>query len=330
MFGMRRREFIWLLGGAAAVLPLAARAQQPAMPVMGFLASASADGYAWVLPPLREGLSAAGYVEGRNLTVEYRWADDQYDRLPALAAELARRPVAVIFATGGVVSAVAAKSATTTVPIVFVHGSDPIRYGLVASFNLPGGNLTGLTFHNSALGPKRVGLLRDIVPKAKVIALLVNPNNPNAVPDSKDMQEAGRSIDVTIEVIHAGNERELDDAFPKIVQLGAHALIVHIDPLFVGKDKQIVALAAKYAVPTMYPTPKYSLLGGLISYGTNPAEGYRLAAGYVGRILKGEKPADLPILQPTKFDLVLNLKTAKSLGLKIPESFVLLADELIE
>jgi putative tryptophan/tyrosine transport system substrate-binding protein len=327
---MRRRDFVTLLGGATVAWPFGARAQQSAMPVMGFLASASADGYAWVLPPLREGLSAAGYVEGRNLTVEYRWADDQYDRLPALAAELARRPVAVIFATGGVVSAVAAKSATTTVPIVFVHGSDPIQYGLVASFNRPGGNVTGLTFHNSALGPKRVGLLRDVVPKAKVIALLVNANNPNAVPDSKDMQDAGRSIDVTIEVVHAGNERELDGAFAKIVQLGGHALIVHIDPLFMGKDKQIVALAAKYAVPTMYPTPNYSLLGGLISYGTNPADGYRLAASYVGRILKGEKPADLPILQPTKFDLVLNLKTAKSLGLKIPDSFVLLADELIE
>jgi putative ABC transport system substrate-binding protein len=300
------------------------------MPVMGFLASASADGYAWVLPPLREGLAAAGYVEGRNLTIEYRWADDQYDRLPALAADLVRRPVAVIFATGGVVSAVAAKSATTTVPIVFVHGSDPIQYGLVASFNRPGGNVTGLTFHNSALGPKRVGLLRDVVPKATVIAVLVNPNNPNAVPDSKEMRDAGRSIDVKIEVVHAGNERELDSAFAKIVQLGADALIVHIDPLFVDNKKEIVALAAKYAVPTMYPHRQYTLLGGLISYGTNPADGYVLAGGYVGRILKGEKPADLPVLQPTKFDLGLNLKTAKSLGLKIPESFILLADELIE
>ena len=326
---MKRRTIIMLFGGAAA-WPIVARGQRAAMPVVGFLASASSDGYAWALPPLREGLAAAGYVEGRNLTIEYRWADEQYERLHALAADLVRHPVAVIFATGGVVSAVAAKSATTTVPIVFVHGSDPIQYGLVASFNRPGGNVTGFTFHNSALGPKRIGLLRDVVPNAKVIALLVNLNNPNAVPDSKEMQDAGRSIDLKIEVVHAGNDRELDGAFAKIAQLGAHALIVHIDPLFVDKDKQIVALAAQYAVPTIYPTPKYVSLGGLISYGTNPVDGYRLAAGYIGRILKGEKPADLPVLQPTKFDLVLNLKTAKSLGLKIPESFILLADELIE
>jgi putative ABC transport system substrate-binding protein len=298
--------------------------------VIGFLARASADGYAWVLPPLREGLAAAGYIEGRNLTIEYRWADDQYDRLPALAAELVRRPVAVIFVTGGVVSAIAAKSSTATLPIVFAHGSDPIRYGLVASFNRPGGNVTGVTFHNSTLGPKRIGLLREVVPKAAVIAVLVNPNNPNAIPDTKEMQDAGRSVGVRIEVIHAGSERGLDDAFAKIVQLGAGALIVHIDSVFVDNDKKVVALAAKYAVPTMYVTRQYVSIGGLMSYGTDTATGYRQAGSYVGRILRGEKPADLPVLQPTKFDLVVNLKTAKSLGLKIPESFLLLADEVIE
>jgi putative ABC transport system substrate-binding protein len=327
---MRRREFIRLLGGAGAAWPLAARAQQPAMPVMGFLASASADGYAWVLPPLREGLAAAGYVEGRNLTIEYRWADYQYDRLPALAADLVRRPVAAIFATGGVVSAIAAKSSTATVPIVFAQGSDPVQYGLVASLNRPGGNVTGVTFYNSALGPKRIGLLRETVPKAAVIALLVNPNNPNAVSDTKEMQDAGRSIGVKIEVVHAGSARELDDAFVKTRQLAADALIVHIDALFQANDRQVVALAAKYAVPTMYALRQFTALGGLMSYGTEPASAYRQAGVYVGRVLKGEKPAELPVLQPTKFDLVVNLKTAESLGLKIPESFVLLADEVIE
>jgi putative tryptophan/tyrosine transport system substrate-binding protein len=329
MSHVRRREFITLLGGAAA-WPLAARAQQPAMPVMGFLASASADGYAWALPPLREGLAAAGYVEGRNLTIEYRWADYQYDRLPALAADLVRRPVAVIFATGGVVSAIAAKSSTATVPIVFAQGSDPVQYGLVASLNRPGGNVTGATFYNSALGPKRIGLLREIVPNAAVIAVLVNPNNPNAVSDTKELQDAGRSIGVKIEVVHAGSVRELDDAFVKTRQLAADALIVHIDALFQANDKQVVALAAKYAVPTMYALRQFTRLGGLISYGTEPAGVYHQAGVYVGRILKGEKPAELPVLQPTKFDLVVNLKTAESLGLKIPESFVLLADEVIE
>jgi putative ABC transport system substrate-binding protein len=326
---LHRREFITLLGGAAA-WPLAARAQQQPMPVMGFLASASAEGYAYVLPWVREGLSLTGYVEGRNLAIEYRWADYQFDRLPELAANLVQRPVAVIFATGGVVSAIAAKSATTTIPIVFAQGSDPIRYGLVASLNRPGGNVTGVTFYNSALGPKRIGLLREVVPKATVFAVLVNPNNPNAIPDTAEMQEAGRSIGVTIEVVQADNDRDLDDAFAKAVQLRADALIVHIDALFQAHDKQVVALAAKYAIPTMYSTRQFTPLGGLISYGTEPADVYRQAGAYAGRVLRGEKPADLPVLQPTKFELVVNLRTAKALGLKIPESFLLLADEVIE
>jgi putative tryptophan/tyrosine transport system substrate-binding protein len=325
-----RREFITLLGGAAAAWPLAARAQQQPVPVMGFLASASAEGYAYVLPWVREGLSLTGYVEGRNLAIEYRWADYQFDRLPVLAANLVQRPVSVIFATGGVVSAIAAKSATTTIPIVFAQGSDPIRYGLVASLNRPGGNVTGVTFYNSALGPKRIGLLREVVPKAAVFAVLVNPNNPNAILDSAEMQEAGRSIGVTVEVVQAGNDRELDDAFAKAVQLRADALIVHIDALFQARDKQVVALAAKYAIPTMYSTRQFTPLGGLISYGTDPADVYRQAGTYAGRVLRGEKPAELPVLQPTKFELVVNLRTAKALGLKIPDSFLLLADEVIE
>jgi ABC-type uncharacterized transport system substrate-binding protein len=325
-----RRELLATLGGAAAAWPLAAYAQQPT-PVTGFLASASADGYAYVLPWVREGLSLTGYVEGRNLAIEYRWADYQFDRLPALAADLVKRPVAVIFATGGVVSAIAAKSATTTIPIVFAQGSDPIRYGLVAGLNRPGGNVTGVTFYNSALGPKRIGLLREVVPKATVIGVLINPNNPSAIPDTmEEMQDAGRSIGVTIEVVQAGSDRELDDAFAKAVQLRADAPIVHIDALFQARDKQVVALAAKYAIPTMYSTRQFTRLGGLISYGTEPADVYRQAGAYAGRILRGEKPADLPVLQPTKFELVVNLRTAKALGLKIPESFLLLADEVIE
>jgi putative tryptophan/tyrosine transport system substrate-binding protein len=327
---VNRRQFLTLLGGAAAACPLTARAQQQLVPVMGFLASASAEGYAYVLPWVREGLSLIGYMEGRNLTIEYRWADYQFDRLPVLAASLVQRPVAVIFATGGVVSAIAAKSATTTIPIVFAQGSDPIRYGLVSSLNRPGGNVTGVTFYNSALGPKRIGLLREVVPKAAVFAVLVNPNNPNAIPDSTEMQEAGRSIGVTVEVVQAGNDRELDDAFAKAVQLRADALIVHIDALFQARDKQVVALAAKYVIPTMYSTRQFTPLGGLISYGTQPADVYRQAGTYVGRVLRGEKPAELPVLQPTKFELVVNLRTAKALGLKIPESFLLLADEVIE
>ncbi len=326
---MRRRQFITMLGSAAA-WPLVARAQQQPVPVMGFLARASAEGYAYVLPWVREGLSLTGYVEGRNLAIEYRWADYQFDRLPELAANLVQRPVAVIFATGGVVSAIAAKSATTTIPIVFAQGSDPIRYGLVASLNRPGGNVTGVTFYNSALGPKRIGLLREVVPKATVFAVLVNPNNPNAIPDTAEMQEAGRSIGVTIEVVQADNDRDLDDAFAKAVQLRADALIVHIDALFQARDKQVVALAAKYAIPTMYSTRQFTPLGGLISYGTEPADVYRQAGAYAGRVLRGEKPADLPVLQPTKFELVVNLRTAKALGLKILESFLLLADEVIE
>jgi putative tryptophan/tyrosine transport system substrate-binding protein len=333
MLDPKRREFIALLGGGGLLLAAKvkrARGQQPAMPVMGFLASASAEGYAYVLHWMREGLSLTGYVEGRNLAIEYRWADYQFDRLPALAANLVQRPVALIFATGGVVSAIAAKSATTTIPIVFAQGSDPIRYGLVASLNRPGGNVTGVTFYNSALGPKRIGLLREVVPKATVFAVLVNPNNPNAIPDTAEMQEAGRSIGVTIAVVQAGNDRELDDAFAKAVQLRADALIVHIDALFQAHDKQVVALAAKYAIPTMYSTRQFTPLGGLISYGTEPADVYRQAGAYAGRVLRGEKPADLPVLQPTKFELVVNLRTAKALGLKIPESFLLLADEVIE
>jgi putative tryptophan/tyrosine transport system substrate-binding protein len=327
---MQRREFITLVGGAAAAWPLAVHAQQPAMPVIGFLVSASEAGYRRVMGPIRDGLRQAGYTEGQNLTIEYRWADYHYDRLPTLAVELVKRQVAVIFATGSVMSAIAAKSATNTIPIVFANGSDPVRYGLVASFNRPGGNVTGVTFYNSGLGPKRIELLRQLVPKAATIALLVNPNNPISADDGKEIQEGGRSVGVRVEIVNAGSEPELDEAFAKIGQLRADALLVHIDALFNAQDKKIIALAERYAVPTMYPNHQDAQDGGLMSYGTNIDEMDRQAGMYIGKILKGTKPADLPVLLPTKFDLIINLKTAKKLGLTVPMIVQMTADELIE
>jgi putative ABC transport system substrate-binding protein len=327
---LKRREFVVLLGGAAVAWPLSARAQQAAMPVIGFLVSASAEGYASVLVPVREALNEAGYSEGQNLSIEYRWADYHYDRLPALAADLIRRQVAVIYATGSVVSAIAAKSATSAIPIVFLHGSDPVRYGLVASLNRPGGNVTGVTLYNSALGPKRIELLRDLVPKATTIGLLVNPTNPNAADDSKEIQEAGQSVGVRVEIISASSESDFDEAFAKIRQLRADALMVHVDALFNAQYKKIVALAEQYAVPTIYAIQTAPRAGGLISYGTNTDVISRQAGIYIGKILKGAKPADLPVLQPTKFDLIINLKTARTLGLTVPLIMQMTADEVIE
>jgi putative ABC transport system substrate-binding protein len=327
---MRRRDVLSLLGGAAVSWPLGARAQRAPMPVVGFLVSASAQGYARVMGPILEGLKDSGYIEGRNVSIEYRWADYQYDRLPALAADLVRQQVAVIFTTGSVVSAIAAKSATNTIPVVFANGSDPVRYGLVASLNRPGGNVTGVTYYNSGLGPKRIELLREIVPGAKVIGVLVNPKNPNAEPDGIEIQEAGRSLGVRIELVNASSERELDDVFAKLRELRAGALMVHIDALFNAQNKQIVALAERHAIPTMYASPPFARAGGLISYGTNVDDMDRQAGMYIGKILKGTKPADLPVLQPTKFELVINLRTAKALGLTVPLIMQMTADEVIE
>jgi putative tryptophan/tyrosine transport system substrate-binding protein len=312
---MRRHELITLLGGTAAAWPLPARAQQ--LPVIGFLVSASPQGYASLLAPTREGLEEAGYREGQNLTIEYRWADYQYDRLPGLAADLVRRQAAVIFAT-------------SAIPIVFVHGSDPVRYGLVASLNRPGGNVTGVTLYNSGLGPKRIEVLRDLVPQANTIGLLVNPSNPNAADDAKEIQEAGQSVGVRIEILNASSERELDQAFAELPRLRADALMVHIDALFNAQYKQIVALAEQYAVPTMYAIPQATRAGGLISYGTNVGVLQREAGIYIGRILKGTKPADLPVLQPTTFQLIINLKTARALGITVPLIMQMTADEVIE
>ena len=327
---MRRREFIALIGGAAAVRPLAARAQQPAMPVVGCLISASQAGYEGLMDPVLKGLAETGYVDGRNVVIEYRWADYHYDRLPTLAAQLVSRQVNLIFTTGSIVSAIAAKSATDAIPIVFANGSDPIKYGLVVSLNRPGGNVTGVSYYNSGLGPKRIELLRQIVPNAATIGLLVNPNNPNAADDSKEIQDAGQRIGVRIEVFTATNEHELDDAFVKIAKLRADALMVHIDALFNAQYKKIIALAEQYAVPTMYAIGQAAQAGGLMSYATNVDEMERQAGMYIGKILKGTKPADLPVLLPTKFDLIVNLKTAKKLGLAVPLIVQMTADEVIE
>ena len=325
---MKRREFICLLGGAAA-WPLGAEAQQSRVPVLGFLASASEARYTATLAAVRKGLNEAGYVEKQNLVIEYRWADFQYERLPALAAELVNRPVDAIFATGSVVSAIAAKSATASIPIVFANGSDPVQYGLVTSLNRPGGNVTGITFINSQLGPKRIQLLRLLNPKTAVIAVLVNPKNPNAA-DAKIFEAAGRSIGVQIVIVNASTEAELKEAFNRATEQHADAL-VHVDALFNDQGEfQIVALAAQHRLPTMMANHSFPGRGGLISYGADTRDLNRQAGIYVARVLRGEKPADLPVVQPTNFALRINLKTANALGLSIPESFLLLADEVIE
>jgi putative tryptophan/tyrosine transport system substrate-binding protein len=328
--GLRRREFITLLGSAAAGWPLAARAQQRAMPVLGILGSASAATYTNIVTALRKGLNEAGYVEGSNLLVESRWAEFQYERLPALAGELVKRPVDVIFSTGSVVSALAAKSATNSIPIVFANGSDPVQYRLVASLNRPGGNITGITFINAELGPKRLQLLRLLNPKTATIAVLVNPKNPNAA-DAKTFEAAGKALGVEIVIVQASTQAELIEAFAQAVQHRADALLVHVDALFndVG-ETQIVVLAAQNRLPTMMANEDFPARGGLISYGANTGDLNQQAGVYVGRILRGEKPADLPVVQPTTFALRVNLRTAKALGLSIPESFLLLADDVIE
>jgi putative ABC transport system substrate-binding protein len=325
-----RREAMALLGAAAVMMPIAAIAEQSRVPVLGFLGSAAESRYTATLASFRKGLTEAGLVEKQNLLVEYRWADFQYERLPALAADLVKHPVDAIFATGSVVSAIAAKSATSTIPIVFANGSDPVQYGLVASLSRPGGNVTGITFINSQLGPKRIQLLRLLNPKTAVIAVLVNPKNPNAA-DANNFVTAGRSIGVDIIVVTASSEPELKQAFDRAVEQRADALLVHVDALFNDEgERQIIALAAQHRLPTMAGNVTYPTRGGLISYGADTRDLNRQAGVYIARILRGEKPANLPVVQPTNFALRVNLKTAKALGLVVPESFLLLADEVIE
>jgi putative tryptophan/tyrosine transport system substrate-binding protein len=326
---MRRREFITLLSGAAASLPFAARAQQ-AMPVIGFLHGASPSYLGQFVDALRKGLNEAGYVEGQNLAIEYRWAEGHYDRLAALAADLVDRQVAVILAMGGTDPARAAKAATSTIPIVFVSAADPVRTGLVASLNRPGGNVTGVSLIAAALDEKKMGLLHELAPKAAVIAGLINPNYPGAKTQASEVQETANHLGVKAVILTAATDDEIDAAFASAVQQGAGAMLVSSDPFFNSRSGRFVEQAARHSLPVIYPQSEYVRGGGLISYGPDFSYGYRKGGVYVGKILKGAKPAELPVMQPTKFELVINLRTAKTLGLIVPSTLLATADEVIE
>src|SRR5262245_46850038 len=326
---MKRRDFMALLGGAAA-WPLAARAQQGAMPVIGLLSSRSPGEAAPSVAALRAGLAKAGYIEGQNVSIEYRWAEGRYDRLPALALELTKRQLAVIVAHGGEPSALAAKAATQTIPIVFNSGGDPVEAGLVASLNRPGGNATGVSMLFVELGPKQLEMLQELVPKIAVIAVLVNPTFVSAEKEAKDALAAGRALGKQVHIVSAGRESEIDTAFGDLMKYRTGALMVAPDPFLFARREHLVALAARHAVPAMYFSREFPEAGGLMSYGTSIADVYHQVGVYAGRILKGEKPADLPVVQPTKFELVINVKTAKALGLEIPDKLLALADEVIE
>jgi putative ABC transport system substrate-binding protein len=327
---MRRREFITLLGSAAAAWSLSARAQQPTMPVIGFLSTRSPDESAYLTAAFHRGLAENGYTDGRNLTIDYRWAEGQYDRLPALAQELVSRPVAVLVATGGDATAVAAKRTTSKIPIVFVMGSDPVELGLVASHNRPGGNVSGISILTNMLEPKRLGLLREVVPRAMTVGVLLNPNNPPAERQLRDLQEAARAIGLQLHVLRASTDRQIEMAFHSVAEHHIPALTVAADPYFNSRRVKLVALAARHAVPAMYQFREYPVAGGLMSYGIDLSDVYRQLGIYVGRVLQGAKPADLPVLQPTKFQFVLNLKTAKALGVTLSDNLLTLADEVIE
>jgi len=328
---VKRRELIAVLGGAALAWPLAARAQQKAMPVIGFLHFASPGPSAPFVAAFREGLSDSGFVEGQNVAIEYRWAEGHYDRLPAVAADLVGRKVDLIVTLSGSPSALVAKTATSTIPIVFFTGDDPVAVGLVASFARPGGNLTGVAVQTGELTAKRLELLSELVPQARVIALLVNPNIPDRGERMiREMQEAARAKGVQLPILKAGTEGEIDAAFATLANLHADALIVGTDPFFTDRREQLAALASRYAIPASYPTRLFAASGGLISYGPSFAAACRQVGIYAGRILKGAKPADLPVQQPTTFELVINLTTAKALGLTVPQSLLARADEVIE
>jgi putative tryptophan/tyrosine transport system substrate-binding protein len=325
----RRREVIALLASMAA-WPLAARAQQSAMPVVGFLHSGSPEPNANRVSAFRKGLGEAGYVEGQNVAIEFRWAAGQDDRLPDLAADLIRRRVAVIATPASTPASLVAKAATTTIPIVFAVAADPVAIGLVASLNRPGGNATGVSFQFVEILPKQLGMLRELAPGANRFVALVNPNSAFTNTVVKDLQTSASALGVPIEILRAGTGREIDAAFANLVQKPGGALLVGPDSLFTSRRAQIVTLAARHALPAIYYAPEFAEIGGLMSYGPDAADGYRQAGIYVGRILKGEKPADLPVVQPTKFELVVNLNTARALGLTIPDRLLALADEVIE
>ena len=330
MLDLRRRQFLTLLGSAAAAWPLAARAQQAGTPAVGYLNAASPGTNPQYQSAFRQGLAEAGYVEGKNVAIEYRWADNQYDRLPALTSDLVRRQVAVIAATGGPPAAVAAKAATATIPIVFTSGADPVAAGLVASLDRAGGNVTGMSLFYGELGAKRLGLLRDVMRKADAIAFLVNPNFPEGQIQLKDVPEAARATGQELVVMKAGSESEIDAAFAALDPHKVGGLLVASDPLLSGHRSRIIALAARYVLPAIYYEPAWVAEGGLMSYGTDAKEMYRQAGIYVGRILKGANPADLPVMQPTKFELAINLKTTRALGLDVPLHLQQLADAVIE
>ena len=327
---IERRKFLAALGGAAAAWPLAARAQQGPMPVIGFLAIPSRDTYGYLIDAFRRGLQEVGYVDGNNVAIEYRFADNYLDRLPALAADLVRRQVAVIAAVGGVASPRAAKAATASIPIVFTAGGDPVRLGLVDSLSRPGGNATGMSVFSGTLLAKRLQIARELMPADSLLAALMNPTNPENDSDTNDLQEAARALGQRVITVAASSESELVDAFDTVTRQQAKSLLVGNDVFFNSRRDQVVALAARHAVPTMYFQREAVRAGGLISYGASIPEVYRNVGIYAGRILKGEKPSNLPVLQPTRVELVINLKTANTLGLDIPPTLVALADEVIE
>jgi putative tryptophan/tyrosine transport system substrate-binding protein len=327
---MQRRDFIAALGGATA-WPLVARAQQPTMPMVGFLNARAHEGAERLVAAYKSGLSERGYVEGQNVAIEYRWAEGQYDRLPALASELVAQQVAVIAAFGGGPTILAAKAATTTIPIVFTTGIDPVATGLVASLNRPGGNATGVYMFSGGLEAKRLGLLRELVPSSALIAVLVNPSaRVNVEGQVKEIEAAAREAPQRIEIVNAQKPSDLEPVFAAIIQSGAEALLVVADPFLNSQRDKIISLAARYPIPAIYNLHEFAVAGGLMSYGTSLTDAYRLVGVYSGRILKGEKPSDLPVMQSTKFNFVINLKTAKALGLSLAPSFVALADEVIE
>jgi putative tryptophan/tyrosine transport system substrate-binding protein len=327
---MQRRDFLGVLGGAAA-WPLAARAQQPAMPVVGFLNGGSPDRYVPMVAAFRQGLREWGYVEGQNVTIEFRWAEGQYDRLPALAADLVSRQVAVIAVPGNTASALAAKSATTTIPIVFAVAGDPIKLGLVASLNRPGSTITGVTTLGVEIGPKRLELMHEFIPTATVMALLVNPISPTlSETNIRDLQAAAHTLGLQLHVLRASTERDFDIVFATLAQSRADGLVIGNDAFFVNQSEQLATLALYHAVPTIFQFRAFAAAGGLMSYGGSGTDPYRQVGVYTGRILKGEKPADLPVQQSTKVELIINLKTAKTLGLTVPPALLARADEVIE